>query len=108
MQNQRIIYLDFCKAFGMYLVYYGHFIEKLYYAGIKILFWELKLIYSFHVPLFFFIAGIFWKPDSTPLWNILIKKIRTRILPVLMFSLITIPFFLLWDRLPLSALLGEK
>jgi len=57
---KRIDYLDTAKAIGMYLVYYGHFIEKLYYAGSIAAFSELKLIYSFHIPLFFFLAGIFW------------------------------------------------
>lgn len=107
MHSQRIIYLDACKAFGIYLVYYGHFIEKLYFAGTKFLFLELKLIYSFHVPLFFFLAGILWKQDNSALWVVFFKKVKTRLLPVVFFSLITIPFFLLWDKLPINLLLEK-
>ena len=91
MKTKRISYLDACKAIGMYLVYYGHFIEKLYYAGSTSIFSELKLIYSFHVPLFFFLLGIFWKPDNSPFWLIFVKKFKTRIMPTIFFGIIAIP-----------------
>lgn len=104
---KRIGYLDASKAIGMYLVYYGHFIEKLYYAGASSIFLELKLIYSFHVPLFFFLAGIFWKPDDSPLRLIFAHKFKTRIMPTLFFGLIAIPWFLLLDKFPVAEVLDK-
>ncbi|MFI3185063.1 MAG: acyltransferase family protein [Methylococcaceae bacterium] len=103
----RISSLDTAKALGMFLVYYGHFIEKLYYAGSSAVFLELKLIYSFHVPLFFFLAGIFWKPDLSSLWSIFTKKFRTRLMPVIFFGLISIPFFLILDKYSVKSLLEK-
>ncbi len=94
----RVLYLDTTKALGMFLVYYGHFIEKLYYAGSTQAFPVLKFIYSFHVPLFFFLAGIFWKPPAQTLPVILLTKIRTRLIPVVFFAVLSIPFFLILDH----------
>ena len=104
---KRIVYLDTAKAIGMYLVYYGHFIEKLYYAGSTSVFSELKLIYSFHVPLFFFLVGIFWKPDSSPFWLIFVKKFKTRIMPTLFFGIIAIPFFLFLDKFSVAEVFAK-
>ena len=104
---KRIDYLDASKAIGMYLVYYGHFIEKLYYAGASSIFSELKLIYAFHVPLFFFLAGIFWKPDSAPIWKIFATKFKTRIMPTFFFGLIAIPFFVFLDKFSANAIVHE-
>jgi fucose 4-O-acetylase-like acetyltransferase len=104
---KRIDYLDASKAIGMYLVYYGHFIEKLYYAGASSIFSELKLIYAFHVPLFFFLAGIFWKPDSAPIWKIFATKFKTRIMPTFFFGLIAIPFFVFLDKFSANAILEK-
>ena len=102
---QRIAYLDTTKAIGMYLVFYGHFIEKLYYTGSVLIFPELKLIYSFHVPLFFFLSGVFLKFDSRPLGLIVLNKFKTRILPTVFFGLIAIPWFLFLDKFTVSAVL---
>lgn len=103
----RISYLDATKAIGMYLVYYGHFIEKLYYAGASSVFDELKLIYAFHVPLFFFLAGIFWKPDQQALGKIFFSKFKTRMMPTLFFGILAIPLFLLLDKFSVAAVMDK-
>ena len=102
---KRISYLDTAKAVGMYLVYYGHFIQKLYYAGSTSIFPELKLIYSFHVPLFFFLAGIFWKPANMSFGLIFVNKFKTRIMPTIFFGIIAIPWFLFLDKFSVEAVL---
>lgn len=102
---QRVTYLDTSKAIGMYLVFYGHFIEKLYYAGSVLIFPELKLIYSFHVPLFFFLSGVFFKIDNRPLGLIVLNKFKTRIMPTFFFGLIAIPWFLFLDKFTVAAVL---
>ena len=101
----RVTYLDTSKAIGMYLVFYGHFIEKLYYAGSVLIFPELKLIYSFHVPLFFFLSGVFFKIDNRPLGLIVLNKFKTRIMPTFFFGLIAIPWFLFLDKFTVAAVL---
>ena len=52
--NDRLAWVDNAKAFGMFLVVWGHT------SGIH---QDAKeLIYAFHVPLFFFLAGTLAKP----------------------------------------------
>jgi len=89
------------------LVYYGHFIQKLYLAGSTSIFPELKLIYSFHVPLFFFLAGIFWKPDCSHFWSAFINKFKTRIMPTIFFGIIAIPWFRFLDKFSIEAILAR-
>lgn len=56
-QSSRIGYIDIAKGIGIILVVMGHndfsLISPFFF----------KLIYSFHMPLFFFMSGIFFKPD---------------------------------------------
>ena len=56
-RQTRIDYLDIAKGIGILLVVMGHndfsLISPFFF----------KLIYSFHMPLFFFMSGIFFKSD---------------------------------------------
>ena len=51
--EKRSEVIDLCKAWGMILVVWGHS------AGIPVVL--STLIYSFHMPLFFFISGYLLK-----------------------------------------------
>jgi len=61
----RVGYLDQAKAWGMFLVYYGHFLEVLLRADVSAAFSQWKMIYSFHMPFFFFVT-ILATPISPP------------------------------------------
>ncbi len=98
----RVGYLDQAKAWGMFLVYYGHFLEVLIRAGAPAALPQLKWIYSFHIPFFFFLTGVFWKPDLD-LSKVFVKKLRTRLLPVLVFGLLLVPAWL-FVKTPLEVL----
>lgn len=56
IMKQRIEWVDTAKAIGMFLVFYGHYIEKVSQiegeTGIAMM--QLKFIYSFTMPLFLF------------------------------------------------------
>jgi acyltransferase len=78
----------------MLLVYYGHFVEALGLSGSPYAFPQWKMIYSMHMPLFFFLAGIFFRVQK-PISEILKSKLVTRIVPVLFFSTAAIPFWLM-------------
>jgi fucose 4-O-acetylase-like acetyltransferase len=72
MNDQRIIWIDIAKAFGIFLVVVGHVIS----SGNIISDW----IYSFHMPLFFFLSGIcFSKKISYP--RFVVRKIKSLVLP---------------------------
>ena len=80
---KRINWLDAAKGFGAIYVILGHFVIV---KNIKI------IIYAFHMPLFFFLAGITLSiKENENFWDFLKKKINHIIIPYLIFS---IPLFI--------------
>lgn len=68
--QSRVDWLDYAKGIGIILVVYGHVISGLSNAGVlrtisvaakQALDLSVLSIYTFHMPLFFFIAGILFK-----------------------------------------------
>ena len=58
--GKRIAYIDFLKAFAIATVLLGHSVEQL--SGDA--FWDHPIwsfLYSFHMPLFMFVSGLFFK-----------------------------------------------
>lgn len=57
--NERNQWVDLCKGIGIILVVYGHVARGVFNAGIPLDEASYKLvdsiIYSFHMPLFFFL-----------------------------------------------------
>lgn len=66
--KKRVLYLDIARGISILLMIIGHVVEK----GIK-----RSIIFSFHMPLFIIISGIFYKEKSfkEELKNLLIKLI---------------------------------
>ena len=89
---QRIFWLDAAKAYGMFLVYYGHIVERFYQiGGNQAALLQDRLVYSFHMPLFFFLSGFFARQRPDSLGTFLGKGLLTRLLPVVVLSLLIIP-----------------
>ena len=63
MNNARKDWVDYAKGIGIILVVYGHLLSSGYHAGLSIPrhFFELSdsIVYTFHMPLFFLLAGLF-------------------------------------------------
>jgi len=61
--DKRIDWVDYGKGIGIILVVYGHLLSSGYHAALKIPehFFALSdsIVYSFHMPLFFFLSGLF-------------------------------------------------
>jgi fucose 4-O-acetylase-like acetyltransferase len=61
--NNRANWVDYGKGIGIILVVYGHLLSSAYHGGIKVPehFFMLSdsMVYSFHMPLFFFLSGLF-------------------------------------------------
>jgi fucose 4-O-acetylase-like acetyltransferase len=59
----RANWVDYGKGIGIILVVYGHLLSSAYHMGIKVpeQFFALSdsIIYGFHMPLFFFLSGLF-------------------------------------------------
>ena len=62
--GERDAWVDYAKAIGIVLVVYGHVARGVFNAGIPMdvpLYEQVdSIIYSFHMPLFFFLSGIFF------------------------------------------------
>ncbi|WP_142910595.1 acyltransferase family protein, partial [Klebsiella pneumoniae] len=93
MQNaNRNEWVDYAKGFGIVLVVYGHISRGLYNSGIisdtKWFHFIDSLIYSFHMPLFFFLSRLF-----------LMKSLQVRGLPYFIFNKVdTILYpYLIWS-----------
>lgn len=94
MNQSRNLWVDYAKAIGIILVVYGHVARGVFNAGIKIdqSLYELvdSVIYSFHMPLFFFLSGLFFtasmaKRDSV---SLLRSKVDTILYPYVIWSLL--------------------
>ena len=83
--NNRIVWLDQLKGFGIILMVYGHNFPALE-----------EYIYSFHMPLFFIIAGIF-HPKKINIPTIK-KRFRQILLPYFLWSFILFGFWLFIGR----------
>lgn len=73
--NNRLIQFDILKGLGILLVILCH----AGFGGVGRIF-----IYTFHMPLFFFASGMFYK--SRPFMDYLIKNIKQLIIPYLFFA----------------------
>lgn len=85
--TQRIPWIDTMKAIGLFFVVLGH--TEGIGEGLR------AYIYSFHIPLFFFVAGYLLNPetlrgDFSRFWR---KYCRSLLLPYLCFGVIT---YLVW------------
>jgi fucose 4-O-acetylase-like acetyltransferase len=91
--NDRIAWVNYAKAIGITLVVYAHMARGIVAAGIEMprRFFELtdSIIYSFHMPLFFFLAGIFFFKSYDSRRNGLnfaFSKVDTIVYPYLIWS----------------------
>lgn len=82
MKQNRILWVDTVKAFGMFFIVLGHFFPPYISA------W----IYTFNVPLFFFMSGFLAKKEGN--WKVFWRKnFNGLIVPFLLLStLINIPY----------------
>src|SRR6266498_1467189 len=82
--TQRVAYVDVAKGIGIILVVMGHNDFALISP------FAHKLIYSFHMPMFFFMSGMFFRPD-VPFWSFLWNRFN-RLLKPFLFILLFIYF----------------
>lgn len=83
--KDRLIWADQAKGFGIFLVLYAHnnpFLES--------------YIYSFHMPLFFFIGGMF-HPSKTSFQTVL-KRAKSILIPYFVWSFILFVFWFFLGR----------
>lgn len=107
MSEKRIDYLDIAKGIGIILVVLGHsFPDASYTVGIqnpicKVIF---ELIYTFHMPLFFFISG-YLSPKLViqKEKKMILKRISSLLIPYLFMSMLYVPLRLLLSNMANSS-----
>jgi len=95
----RIDWLDKARAYGMFLVFYGHFVETVSRGDNAAALLQQKFVYAFHMPLFILISGFLARSEMPRLGAFLKKQAASRLLPVLFFSILMMPVGPLWDGL---------
>ncbi|KAA2311714.1 acyltransferase [Pseudooceanicola sediminis] len=89
-QGGRIVWLDIGRAIGIVLVVYGHVVRGLFSSHILAdPVWRQVdfAIYTFHMPLFFFLSGMNVRP-SREKPGFFARRARAIVLPYLVFSLL--------------------
>jgi len=86
LENKRNDFMDFLKGIGIFLVILGHHEN-----------WITDWIYSFHMPLFFILAGVFHKNEDK-YFNFFKKKVKSLLVPYLFFAIILFLFWLVIGR----------
>ncbi|GAB2189281.1 acyltransferase family protein [Sessilibacter sp. MAH2] len=100
----RDYWVDYAKAIGIALVVYGHVIRGVYDAGLSISegFFLLSdsIVYSFHMPLFFFLSGLFFfgSFNKRGAKDFLLNKVDTVAYPYFLWSFIQITFVVVLAR----------
>ena len=91
--TQRLKWLDYAKGIGIFLVVLGHTLRGLVNSSIlesstAVLALD-RWIYAFHMPLFFFLSGLFIERSaSKPFKDFVIDKLKTIAYPYLLWSLL--------------------
>ena len=90
MKKDRINWIDYAKGIGIILVVYGHMIRGLSTQITPSIFHiSDRLVYGFHMPLFFFLAGLFVAKWSASAPKIAIKqKLLILAYPYFLWSII--------------------
>jgi len=79
----RLYWIDLLKAGGMFLVILGHATSSI---TLK------KMIYSFHMPLFFIVSGYTWKlRKEMSLKDFVKRRIKALVIPYFVINIIFIP-----------------
>lgn len=80
MVGDRVVWIDVARGMGILLVMLGHLIP---FSFLKV--W----IYSFHIPLFFFISGLVFKYDAkASCYDFIVKKAKGLLVPYFSFAII--------------------
>ena len=94
----RLDYIDISKGLGMLTIIWGHVVE----FGIT-----NSFVYAFHIPLFFALSGcVFDRQRYSNYKQFLIRKIKTLLIPYLLFSFMTWGIWIVYLNLSSQSLVG--
>jgi fucose 4-O-acetylase-like acetyltransferase len=100
MNGERVEYIDIARGIGILLVALAHADVSLFSPYLH------RLIYSFHMPLFFFLSGYFFNP-GIPLWELLKKRFNTILKPYLVTIVLIYIVSLSFTNMRFATVLGR-
>ena len=81
MGRKRIDYIDIAKGLGMLAIIWGH---------IMLSGWSCKMVYGFHIPVFFMLSGMcFNQKKYNTFGELIVRRIKTLLVPYVIFSVVT-------------------
>lgn len=83
--GRRVRWVDTARGVAMSLVFFGHLGEHWFPALSQV----IGAIYTFHMPLFFLLSGLFFKPTIS-FRELVVKRSRTLLVPYYIFSILAI------------------
>lgn len=83
--KQRIEWIDTAKGLGLFLVVFGHLLAIGTWKNLK------NAIYSFHMPMYFILAGWLIKPKDQKFLVFLKEKFFRLLLPTIVYLLVCLP-----------------
>ncbi|HAQ24881.1 MAG TPA: acyltransferase, partial [Pseudomonas sp.] len=92
--QERNAWVDYAKAIGIILVVYGHVARGVFNAGLpmgeELYVLVDSIIYSFHMPLFFFLSGLFFYDSLVKrgTGGLIVNKVDTIVYPFIVWSLL--------------------
>jgi acyltransferase len=86
--SPRIAWVDVAKALGIILVFHGHLVQRFGELGDSVAAHQMKWIYSFHMPLFFFLLGLVYKERDLSFQQFIKRQFFTRLLPAWAFNVV--------------------
>ena len=94
--RQRIRWIDVLRGIGIISIVFSHTLQN---VGIT-----SKILYSFHVPLFFFVSGLLFSDGQTSFSKLLIKKAKRILVPYFLWGILSLALFLLLGKYAESVL----
>ena len=99
-QEERITWIDSAKGLAIFFIVVGHFLNLGSLEPVN------KVIYSFHIPLFFILSGYTYKKSFNIEWNKIFKKAKQLLFPYAVYIILSILFCIVygnyeltWDKL---------
>jgi fucose 4-O-acetylase-like acetyltransferase len=89
----RLGWIDSIRGVGIILMFYGHVLQLGYPPQNASAADQMRLIYSFDMPLFFTVAGFFFRPGDDVVTRLRQLAAR-RLVPVAFFGLLLLPLWL--------------
>ena len=105
MNAKRIEWVDVSKVLVIWLMVLGHILEK---TGLDAV--VRNMIYSFHMPFFFFISGLLYKNKTNSFWQFTIANAKSLLIPYVFLRLCSLTLlipYILFTSLDVSTYLSD-